>query len=165
MNTPQRKTRHGKEVGARVPPHSVEAEQAVLAGVFLKPDIMHSIADMLQKDDFYLPAHQVLYGAFLELRRASVPIDIVTVSEHLYAHGLLAQVGGAVFLAELTEAVVSGANAEHYAAIVHERSQRRKIIDASMAAATEAFHLASDVQAIQAKLRTATEKSCAFSCR
>jgi replicative DNA helicase len=114
----------------RVPPHSVEAEQAVLAGVFLNPDVMHSIADMLQKDDFYLPAHQILYDAFLELYRKSVPIDIVTVSEQLKTRSLLEQAGGAVFLAELTEAVVSGANAAHYAVIVRDKGLQRQLIAA-----------------------------------
>jgi replicative DNA helicase len=89
---------------------------------------MHSIADMLRKDDFYLPAHQILYDAFLELYRKSVPIDIVTVSEHLKAHNLLDRAGGAVFLAELTEAVVSGANAAHYAAIVRDKGLQRQLI-------------------------------------
>jgi replicative DNA helicase len=114
----------------RVPPHSVEAEQAVLAGVFLNPGVMNSIADMLRKDDCYLPAHQLLYDAFLELYRKAVPIDLVTTGEHLKAHGQLEQAGGAVFLAELTEAVVSGANAAHYAVIVRDKSVQRRLITA-----------------------------------
>ena len=116
----------------RVPPHSVEAEQAVLAGVFLKPDVMHSIVDMLHKDDFYLPAHQILYGAFLDLYGKSGPtgIDIVTVSQHLKDRALLEEAGGAVFLSELTEAVVSGANATHYAAIVRDKGMQRQLIAA-----------------------------------
>ena len=49
----------------RVPPHSVEAEQAVLGGVFMRPQLMHSIADQLTDEDFYLPAHATIYRAFL----------------------------------------------------------------------------------------------------
>jgi len=129
----------------RVPPHSVEAEQAVLAGVFLNPDVMHSIVDMLCKDDFYLPAHQILFDAFLELYRKSVPIDIVTVSEHLKARSLLEQAGGAVFLAELTEAVVSGANAKHYAVIVRDKGLQRQLIAACSGIISNCYDASRDV--------------------
>jgi len=132
----------------RVPPHSVEAEQAVLAGVFLNPGVMHSIADMLQKDDFYLPAHQILYDAFLELYRKSVPIDIVTVSEHLKAHALLEQAGGAVFLAELNEAVVYGANAKHYAVIVRDKGLQRQLIAACSGIISNCYDASREVAAL-----------------
>jgi replicative DNA helicase len=129
----------------RVPPHSVEAEQAVLAGIFLKPDVMHSIVDILHKDDFYLPAHQILYGAFLDLYSKSVPIDIVTASEHLKAHALLEEAGGNVFLAELSEAVVSGANAEHYAAIVRDKGMQRQLITACSGIISNCFDASREV--------------------
>ena len=51
----------------RVPPHSAEAEQAVLGGLLMRPQLMHSIADILVPADFYLPAHTVIFRAFLEL--------------------------------------------------------------------------------------------------
>ncbi|MDR0238996.1 MAG: replicative DNA helicase, partial [Deltaproteobacteria bacterium] len=129
----------------RVPPHSVEAEQAVLAGVFLNPGVMHSIVDMLRKDDFYLPAHQILFDAFLELYRKSAPIDIVTVSEHLMARNVLEQAGGAVFLAELTEAVVSGANAAHYAVIVRDKGLQRQLIAACSGIISNCYDAAREV--------------------
>ena len=126
----KRTERASSDLLRRVPPHSAEAEQAVLAGIFLNPDVMHSIADMLRKDDFYLPAHQILYDACLELYHKSIPIDVVTISEHLKARSLLEQASGVVFLAELAEAVVSGANAAHYAVIVRDRSLQRQLIAA-----------------------------------
>ena len=152
---------------ARAYPHSQEAERAVLAGVFLKPDVMHSFADMLKKDDFYVPAHQILYSAFLDLYGKSGPtgIDIVTVSERLHAHALLEQAGGAVFLAELTEAVVVGASAPHYAGIVRKYSEQRKVIDHCNAVAAEAFSKGADVEALKAKLRAAVDGPSALSRR
>jgi replicative DNA helicase len=139
----------------RVPPHSVEAEQAVLAGAFRNPSVMHNIAGMLQKDDFYLPAHQIIYDAFLELFHKSVPPDIVTVSEHLKARSLLEQAGGAVFLAELTEAVVSGANAAHYAAIVRDKGLQRQLIAASAGIISNCYDASREVD----KLLTESEQS------
>ena len=132
----------------RVPPHSEEAEAAVLAGVFLNPDAMHSIADMLRKDDFYLPKHQILYDAFLELYRRKSPIDIVTVSEHLKERGLLEEAGGAVFLAELTEAVVSGANAAHYAVIVRDKSLQRRLITACSGIISNCYDASREVESL-----------------
>lgn len=122
--------RAGDVLLRRVPPHSVEAEQAVLGGIFLRPPVMHSIVDMLRVDDFYLPAHQILFRAFLDLYRKSAPIDLVSTAEHLKNLSLFEDVGGAVYLSELTQAVVSGANAEYYAGIVRDKALQRGLINA-----------------------------------
>ena len=71
----------------RVPPHSVEAEQAVLGGVFIRPQLMHSIADQLTDEDFYLPAHTTIYRAFLELYRKSAPLDLIATEAELIRTG------------------------------------------------------------------------------
>ena len=65
------------DLARRVPPHSVEAERAVLAGLILRPSAMGQIAPMLHPEDFYLPAHATIYKAFLELYRKSAPIDLI----------------------------------------------------------------------------------------
>ncbi len=114
----------------KVPPHSVEAEQAVLAGIIMRPDLMHSIVDTLQEKDFYLPAHTLIYAAFLSLYRSSKPIELPSVAEYLKDHNQIESVGGSVYLSELTQVVVSGANAEHYATIVRDKSLQRGLIDA-----------------------------------
>ena len=114
----------------RVPPHSMEAEQAVLGGVLLKNSVLHSIVDELNENDFYLPAHQTLFTCFLELYRKNAPIDLVSLAEYLKSHNQLEAVGGAVYLAELAQVVVSAANAEYYAAIVRDKSLQRSLITA-----------------------------------
>lgn len=113
----------------RVPPHSVEAEQAVLGGILRRGDALHNIADILTGDDFYLPAHQLIYSAFLDLFNKRLPIDALTVAEQLLANSQLEEAGGSVYLAELLEAVISAANAEHYAAIVRSRAIQRNLIN------------------------------------
>lgn len=122
--------RASAELLRRVPPHSIEAEQAVLGGVFLKNSILHTLVDTLTAEDFYLPAHQMLFESFLELYRKNAPIDLVSVAEHLKAHGNLEAVGGAIYLAELAQAVVSAANAEYYGTIVRDKSLQRSLISA-----------------------------------
>ncbi|MFR0874796.1 MAG: DnaB-like helicase N-terminal domain-containing protein [Bilophila wadsworthia] len=66
------------DLARRVPPHSVEAERAVLAGLILRPSAMGQIAPMLHPEDFYLPAHQTLYAAALGLHTDNRPVDLVT---------------------------------------------------------------------------------------
>ncbi|MDE5879079.1 MAG: replicative DNA helicase, partial [Desulfovibrio sp.] len=113
----------------RVPPHSAEAEQAVLGGLLMRPQLMHSIADILVPADFYLPAHTVIFRAFLELYSKTAPIDLVSTAEQLKAMNALEEAGGAVYLADLAQAVVSGANAEYYAGIVRDKALQRGLID------------------------------------
>lgn len=122
--------RASTELLRRVPPHNVEAEQAVLGGVFLRNSVFHTLADTLSADDFYLPAHRTLYTAFLELYRKNAPIDLVATAAYLQDRGELENVGGAAYLAELAQTVVSGANAEYYATIVRDKSLQRSLIGA-----------------------------------
>lgn len=114
----------------RVPPHSAEAEQAVLGGVLLRPQLMHSIVDTLTAEDFYLPSHTIIFRAFLELYRKSAPIDLISTAEQLKSRNELEDAGGAVYLGDLSQAVVSGANAEYYATIVRDKSLQRGLIEA-----------------------------------
>lgn len=114
----------------RVPPHSVEAEQAVLGGVLMRPQLMHAIVDLLTDQDFYLPAHSTIYKAFLELYGKSAPIDLISTAEQLKKQNALEDAGGAVYLGELAQAIVSGANAEYYATIVHDKALQRGLINA-----------------------------------
>lgn len=114
----------------RVPPHSVEAEQAVLGGILIRNTVFHSLVDTLSSDDFYLPSHKILYAAFLELYRKNAPVDLVSVASFLKDQGVLENVGGTASIAELTQTVVSGANAEYYATIVRDKSLQRSLIGA-----------------------------------
>lgn len=129
----------------RVPPHSVEAEQAVLAGIFVRPQVMHVIVNILVDDDFYLPAHQILYRAMLELYRRSAPIDLVSVAEYLKSRNEFEEVGGAVYLGELSQAVVSGANAEYYSTIIRDKGMQRGLINACSTIISNSFDSAQDV--------------------
>ena len=113
----------------RPPPHSAEAAQAVLVGVLLRPHLMHSIVDMLTAEDFYLPAHTIIFRAFLELYRKSAPIDLISTAEYLKGRNEMEDAGGAVYLADLAQAVVSGANAEYYATIVRDKALQRGLIE------------------------------------
>lgn len=118
------------ELVKRVPPHSVEAEQAVLAGLFTRKSLMNAIADMLTPEDFYLPAHQVIYSAILDLFAKNAPIDLVSCAQTLKDRDDLETAGGAIYLGQLAQSAVEGANGEYYAGIVRHKAMQRALIEA-----------------------------------
>ncbi len=132
----------------RVPPHNVEAEQAVLGGIILRPDLMHAVVDILREDDFYLPAHKIIFGAYLSLYRSSRPIDLVTIAAFLNDNKQMEDIGGAVYLGELSGVVVSGANAEHYATIVRDKALQRGLIDACSNIIGNCYNVSGEVSAL-----------------
>ena len=129
----------------RVPPHSEEAEQAVLSGVFLRPDLLHEIIDQISDADFYIPAHRIIFGAFMALYAQGTPVDEVTVFDWLVSHSQLEAVGGAAYLGELSHAVVSGSNAAHWAKIVRDKAMQRSLINASAQIISNCYDASRDV--------------------
>ena len=138
----------GKELLKHVPPHSPEAEVAVLAGILLRPQIMNSVADILSADDFYMPAHKVIFQAFLDLYAKSAPITLVSAAEWLKDKQELENAGGAVYLGQIAQAVVSGANAEYYAGIVSDKAMVRNLIDSCANIITNCFSSVQEVDSL-----------------
>ena len=127
-------------VQLRVPPHSVDAEQSVLGGVLLTEGrALVEIVDLLAASDFYRREHQVIWAAFLELDSARRPIDFVTVGAHLQARGDGELVDGGAYLIELQTTTPSAANIRAYAEIVHDKAQRRRLIEAGTAIVNAGF--------------------------
>jgi replicative DNA helicase len=112
----------------RVPPHSVEAEQAVLGGLMLDNSTWDAVADRLTSDDFYRRDHQLIFAAIAELAGRSEPCDAVTLAEFLERRSQGAETGGLVYLATLARDTPSAANIRAYADIVRERAQLRGLI-------------------------------------
>ena len=129
----------GADATQHVPPHNIEAEQAVIGGIFINAEIGTTLADILCANDFYLPAHATIYSAFLELLKANAPVDLVTVAGYLKDRSLLERVGGAAYLAELAQATLSTANAEFCAGNVRDKALARRMIDACSKIITRCF--------------------------
>jgi replicative DNA helicase len=123
----------------RVPPHSTEAEQAVLGGLMLDNRMWDAIADRLVATDFYRRDHQVIFEAVADLAAKSEPFDAVTLSETLEARGLAEQTGGLAYLAGLVRDTPSAANVRAYADIVRERSTLRQLISVGGEIANSAY--------------------------
>jgi replicative DNA helicase len=112
----------------KVLPHDLVSEQAVLGSIFINPDKMIEVTELLKPDDFYRPAHKILFQAMLGLFESGEAIDIVTVKSALEASNELDLVGNVSYLAEIINAVPTSSNAEHYAKIVAKKSRLRSII-------------------------------------
>ena len=85
----------------RVPPHSIEAEQAVLGGTMLVADAWDKIADRLIAEDFYRKDHRLIFQAISELVARNQPCDVLTIGEWFQHHGKTDEIGGAAYLIEL----------------------------------------------------------------
>ena len=114
--------------GMRTPPHSIEAEQAVLGGLMLDNSAWERVADRLVEEDFYRQDHRLLFRAMAELSSADQPFDAVTLAEWLQSRGKLEQAGGLAYLATLARDTPTAANVRAYADIVRERSVLRQLI-------------------------------------
>ncbi len=123
----------------RIPPHSVEAEQAVLGGLLLDNSTWDAVADRLTATDFYRRDHQNIFQAIADLSARSQPSDAVTLAEYLAAQGLDDETGGLAYLAGLARDTPTAANIRAYADIVRERSLLRKLIRVSGEIAASAY--------------------------
>jgi replicative DNA helicase len=115
----------------KIPPHSVEAEQAVLGGVFLDKEAWDKVAERVREEDFYRRDHRIIFRAISQLSNEGQPYDIVTVAEWLENHQLLDESGGMRNLAALAENTPSASNISAYADIVRKRSILRQLISAT----------------------------------
>ncbi|MEO6104204.1 MAG: DnaB-like helicase N-terminal domain-containing protein, partial [Pseudoxanthomonas sp.] len=113
----------------RVPPHSIEAEQAVLGGLMLAPEAYDRINDKLNDSDFYRRDHQLIYRAISELAEKSRPYDAVTLGEWFESQGQIEQVAGGAYLVELATTTPSAANIVAYAEIVRDKAVMRQLIE------------------------------------
>ncbi|WP_338752391.1 replicative DNA helicase [Bacillus sp. FJAT-52991] len=132
----------------RIPPQSIEAEQAVLGAIFLEPSALTVASEILIPEDFYRTAHQKIYNHMLKLNDDGKAVDVVTVTEELAAIKDLEDVGGVIYLTELAESVPTAANIEYYARIVEEKSLLRRLIRTATHIAQEGYSREDEVEAL-----------------
>ncbi|MEU4829991.1 replicative DNA helicase [Streptosporangium sp. NPDC023615] len=114
----------------RTPPNNIEAEQSVLGGMLLSKDAIADVVEILRSDDFYRPAHQIIYDIITDLYGRGDPADSVTLFDELQKRGEVARIGGGAYLHTLTAVVPTAANAGYYARIVREQAILRRLIEA-----------------------------------
>ncbi len=115
----------------RIPPQSLEMEQAFLGSILVDATPMGPASEFLKVEDFYRDTHRLIYEAILALHERNSAIDLLTVQEQLRIMGKLEQVGGAPYLVQLTNATPTSENAVYYARVVHEKAILRQLLSAS----------------------------------
>ena len=123
----------------RIPPHNDDAEKALLGAMLIDDRVVHIAQQYLRKEDFYSSRHRKIYEAVLTLSGKGTQADLLTLSGELEKIGKLDDAGGNDYIASLTHAVPSSANAEYYAQIVQEASLRRSLIQVSGDTGARAF--------------------------
>lgn len=138
-------TRDRGEVSAlRIPPHSEEAEQAVLGGLLLSPAAWPDVADVLTEGDFYRRAHQLIWRAIAEEAEQNRPFDAVTLGNWFEDRDLASQVANGAYLTELATTTPSAANIRAYAEIVRAKAILRQLITVGTEIANEGFEATTD---------------------
>ncbi len=116
------------EGGLKVPPHSIEAERAVLGSLLIDKDSIVKVADLLVQEDYYHEVHGLIYRAILDLYEKRTPIDLLTTKTILEDRKQLEMIGGASYLATLANEVHTSTHIFNYALIVKQKSTLRKLI-------------------------------------
>ena len=113
----------------RVPPHNLDGEVSVLGSMLLSKDAIAEASELIGPEDFYRGAHRTMFEAMHDLYDRGEPVDPVTLADELASRGKLADVGGAVAIADVVARVPTAANALYYARIVADQATRRRLID------------------------------------
>ena len=123
----------------KVPPYSMQAEQAVLGGLMLDNAAWDKVADRVADEDFYRRDHRLIFQAIAKLADGNSPFDAVTLSEWLEKNQQLDDAGGLASLGSLVQSTPSAANIQAYADIVRERSILRQLISVGNEIAGSAY--------------------------
>jgi replicative DNA helicase len=132
----------------RLPPQSVEAEEALLGAILIDPDAIIRVATIIQPEDFYREKNGWIYESALALHERREPIDFLTICDELERRQQLDEVGGAALITALINAVPTSIHAEHYARIIERSATRRRLIDAAGQIAALAYQEADDVDEV-----------------
>src|SRR5919107_773416 len=139
-----REVRGGAEA-ARVPPHDLDVERAVIGAMLVSETAVAAVAERLQAEDFYSEVHRVIFGAMMRLYARGDPIDQLTLTNELRSVGEFEKVGGRAYVFQIVESVPTAANAARYAEIVRGKALLRDIIDVGSRITEDAFREPEDV--------------------
>ena len=112
----------------RIPPHDIEAEQAIIGSMLTDKDAVIAAIEILREQDFYREDNRIIYSAILNLYNRSEPIDIITLKAELKSMGKLEAVGGLEYIVQLPDRVPTTSDVEQYIKIVEEKSMLRALI-------------------------------------
>ncbi len=146
------------------PPHSIEAEEAVLGGVLVHAKKLDEVAPLLRPSDFYHPANAAIFDAMLALLRLHHPVDALTVAQQMRRSGTFERLrafGDADYLTELMAKMVTAENIAYHAKVVRDRATARRLVEACREAAAKGYGPAADLDELVADVRRAVDQASA----
>ena len=132
----------------KVPPHNLEAEQAIAGGILINNDALNQVIDILSGEDFYREAHALIFEGMLTLYNRDDPVDLITLSQVLKENGVLDKVGGIDYLTSLAEATSTSAGIMYHAEIVKDSSTRRSLISQCSHISEVCFQSSNDTEEV-----------------
>ena len=132
----------------RVPPQSLDAEKALIGSVFLRPEVIYEVMDLISPVSFYADKHARIFEVMLDLMNKREPIDLIAVSSKLEDRGYLESIGGRQYLGEIAQGVPTAANARHYAEIVQKKHLMRLLIEAADHVTRLGFDESADLESL-----------------
>lgn len=132
----------------RIPPQDINAEKSLLGAILLDDTSFPEILEIVKPQDFYEQKHAQIFQGMASLYEKSRPIDLLTITSELKANKSLKSIGGAPYLAELTNFVPTASHAKAYADLIAKASTRRRLISAGTTIATKAYEEDSDVETL-----------------
>ncbi|MBT3386579.1 MAG: replicative DNA helicase, partial [Desulfobacula sp.] len=115
----------------KTPPHDIDAEESLLSAIFINNNSLLDIIDILSYEDFYKGSHKKIFKVIVELATKEEPADLITVANLLKEKDELESIGGAAYLAAISDAAPIAVNAIHYAKIIKGKASLRQLITAS----------------------------------
>lgn len=127
-------------------PHSVETEQALLSSMLAYPSSVQQASELaLHPEHFYVEANKRLYKVMMDLYEEGKPIDAASVISKLKDLNLIASVGGASYVLELTESLVSSANTKYYVGLIQDKAYVRNLILTAQKIAADGYDASTDI--------------------
>lgn len=146
----EEKTRSGNN-GGRIPPQDIDAEKSLLGAIMLSNEMLPEILTFLRPTDFYDKNHEKIFKSIIDLYDQHKPIDLLTLTSELRSKKKLKEIGGATYLAELSNFVPAAAHAKAYAEIIEKTSVRRRLIKAGTDIASKAYEDDADADELVGK--------------
>ncbi|MBI4801441.1 MAG: replicative DNA helicase [Elusimicrobia bacterium] len=135
-------------VYTKVPPHSIEAEMAVLGAMLIEKEVIDTVSELVQAKHFYSDIHRKIFEAITDLYNRNQPVDIVTLTDELKKNNRLDELGGQKYLADLLEKVSTSAHTQAYAQLVKEKALLRDLIRVSTSVIEKSFIAEDEVENI-----------------
>ncbi len=138
----------------KLPPASIEAEEALLGAILFDPKVIGKLSDWLPVNAFYVGSHQAIYSAALKLFSENRPTDLITISTYLDNHGNLEYVGGMAKLSQLLNRTVSASSFDGYARLIFEKYKLRELIAIGYQIAELGFDQTRDLEDVYAEIKS-----------